>query len=53
VPEPEGIKTVLENSQLPNAKLASPARFTDQSIVQEISDSGFIDKLYRARSGNY
>ena len=51
LPDPEGIKTVLENSQLPNAKLASPARFTDQSIVNEISDSGFIDKLYKSSSG--
>jgi NitT/TauT family transport system substrate-binding protein len=50
VPEPEGIKTVLENSQLPNAKLVSPARFTDSSIVQEINDSGFIDKLYKLSS---
>ncbi len=51
LPEPEGIKTVLENSQLPNAKLASPTRFTDQSIVKEIVDSGFVDKLYRSSSG--
>jgi len=51
LPEPEGIQTVLENSQLPDAKLASPARFTDQSIVKEISDSGFIDKLYKSSSG--
>ncbi len=50
LPEPEGIKTVLENSLLPDAKLASPTRVTDQSIVKEINDSGFIDKLYKSSS---
>jgi ABC-type nitrate/sulfonate/bicarbonate transport system substrate-binding protein len=46
LPDPGGINTILENSQLPEAKQAPSTRFFDQSIVKEINDTGFIDKLY-------
>ncbi len=45
-PDQAGIRTILENSQLPEAKGALAARFFDGSIVKEIDDSGLIDKLY-------
>lgn len=45
-PDQAGIKTILEDHQLPEAKSALPTRFFDRSIVGEIDDSGFIEKLY-------
>lgn len=47
-PDQAGIKTVLENSQLPEAKGALVTRFFDASIVKEVDDSAFIDELYGA-----
>jgi NitT/TauT family transport system substrate-binding protein len=47
-PSVAGVKTILES--LPRnerAKGAKPEQFVDLSIVREVDESGFIDKLYR------
>ena len=47
-PSVAGVKTILES--LPRnerAKDAKPEQFVDLSIVREVDESGFIDKLYR------
>ena len=46
---PEGLPPVLESiaSRDPSAQGADPRRFYDNSIVEELERSGFIDALYR------
>jgi len=46
---PEAIPPVLESiaERDPTARTANPERFYDNSIVQELQASGFIDSLYK------
>jgi hypothetical protein len=46
---PEGLTPVLESiaEREPSAAGADPQRFYDNSIVEELQRSGFIDALYR------
>src|ERR1044072_1419473 len=47
-PSMQGVKTVLEflAKDNPKAKSADPNSFVDSSIVKELDQSGFINKLY-------
>lgn len=49
LPSPEAFRSVLEElAQVnPKAKGQDPRKFYDDSIVQELERSGFIDSLYR------
>ena len=48
-PTLEGIKTILEDlaEGEPKAKTAKPEDFVDMRFVQELDQSGFLNKLYR------
>ena len=46
IPETNGVQSVLDSLTHPNAKTAKPAALMDRSILEEIKNSGFIDKLY-------
>jgi NitT/TauT family transport system substrate-binding protein len=46
VPEPNGIQSVLDSLTHPNARTVKPASIMDTTILEEIKNSGFIDKLY-------
>ena len=46
VPEPNGIQNVLDSLTNPNARGVKPAAIMDSSLLEEIKESGFIDKLY-------
>ena len=48
-PTLEGIKSILEDlgESDPKARAAKPEDFVDMRFVQELDQSGFIDKLYR------
>ena len=46
VPEPNGVKSVLDSLPHPNAKNIKPAQLMDTSLLEELRKSGFIDKLY-------
>ena len=47
-PSMQGVKTVLEflSKDNPKAKSADPNSFVDSSIVKDLDQSGFINKLY-------
>jgi ABC-type nitrate/sulfonate/bicarbonate transport system substrate-binding protein len=48
-PTIEDIQLTIQEvgTQNPAAKNATPERFLDSSLMQEIDQSGFIDRLYR------
>src|SRR5258705_7280100 len=46
-PTIEGIKTILAAD--PKAKNAKPEDFVDMRFIKELDDSGYIDKLYKAK----
>ncbi|HEY7713440.1 MAG TPA: ABC transporter substrate-binding protein [Candidatus Binatia bacterium] len=48
-PTPDGVKTMLDDLAVKNAKAATadPRQFVDQSIIKEIEASGLIKKLYK------
>ena len=46
VPEPTGIQHALDSLTNPNARTTKPSSLMDTSIIEEIKQSGFIDKLY-------
>jgi NitT/TauT family transport system substrate-binding protein len=46
IPEPNGIQGALDSLTHPNARNVKPAALIDTSIIEEIKNSGFIDKLY-------
>jgi ABC-type nitrate/sulfonate/bicarbonate transport system substrate-binding protein len=46
IPEPNGIQNALDSLAHPNARTTKPASVMDTSILEEIRNSGFIDKLY-------
>ncbi|HEY7319138.1 MAG TPA: ABC transporter substrate-binding protein [Candidatus Binatia bacterium] len=46
VPEANGIQGALDSLTNPKARTAKPASLMDASIIEEIRNSGFIDKLY-------
>jgi NitT/TauT family transport system substrate-binding protein len=46
LPEANGIQGALDSLTHPNAKNTRPANLIDTTIVEEIKNSGFIDKLY-------
>jgi hypothetical protein len=46
VPEPNGVQSVLDSLTHPNARNVKPANIMDPSILEEIRNTGFIDKLY-------
>ena len=46
IPEPKGIQNALDSLPHPNARSIKPASLMDTSIIEEIKQSGFIDKLY-------
>ncbi len=48
-PSKEGVETVLRNvaSTLPKAQSAKAEDLVDDSILRELDESGFIDKLYK------
>jgi ABC-type nitrate/sulfonate/bicarbonate transport system substrate-binding protein len=47
VPEEKGIQTALESIGTPKARTAQAADFIDTSLLEEIKQIGFIDRLYR------
>lgn len=48
-PTVKGIKALLElqAEERPEAAKAAPERFVDSSLLKELDESGFIDRLYR------
>ena len=46
-PTLNGIKAILENLKDERAKTAKPEQFVDLSIVRELDESGFIDRVYK------
>ena len=46
IPESKGIQNALDSLPHPNARTIKPASLMDTSIIEEIKQSGFIDKLY-------
>ncbi len=46
IPEAAGVQNAIESLGHPNAKNVKPAAVMDTSIIQEVRQSGFIDKLY-------
>jgi NitT/TauT family transport system substrate-binding protein len=48
-PDPEGVKTLLDDiaPRNPKAATADPKTFVDPSFVQELEASGFIKQLYK------
>ncbi len=41
------VQTILNFSTSPNAKIAKPEQFIDNSIIEELERSGFISQLYQ------
>jgi NitT/TauT family transport system substrate-binding protein len=41
------VQTILNLSSSPNAKTAKPEQFIDNSVIEEIERSGFINQLYQ------
>lgn len=50
-PDPEGVKTFLDDLALSNSKAATadPKSFVDMSFVEELESSGFIKQLYNKK----
>ncbi|MEK6562736.1 MAG: hypothetical protein AABZ59_06105, partial [Candidatus Binatota bacterium] len=44
---PAAVQTILNFSTSPNAKTAKPEQFIDNSIIEELERSGFIQQLYK------
>ena len=44
---PAAVQTILNFSNHPNAKTAKPEQFIDNSILEELERSGFIQQLYK------
>jgi NitT/TauT family transport system substrate-binding protein len=44
---PAAVQTILNFSTSPNAKTAKPEQFIDNSIIEELERSGFINQLYQ------
>jgi hypothetical protein len=49
VPEPNGIQNVLEFMPTPKARGARAEDFIDTSLMEEIRNSGFIERLYTGK----
>jgi ABC-type nitrate/sulfonate/bicarbonate transport system substrate-binding protein len=47
IPEAKGIQTALESLLNPKARAARAETFMDTSLMEEIKQSGFIDRLYK------
>lgn len=47
LPEEKGIKTALESIGTPKARAAQASEFIDTTLLEEIKQSGFIDRLYQ------
>ena len=47
LPEEKGIKTALESIGTPKARAAPASEFIDTTLLEEIKQNGFIDRLYQ------
>jgi hypothetical protein len=48
-PSPKGIKALIDLAAVekPELRNVSPERFVNTTLLKEVDDSGFIDRLYR------